>query len=179
MSDQLWSADSFDLWFAQYSGSSQEDIQLLLDDPAALRFLIAWSTFESKACRGEIYFRTLPALAQEFASKVETGRGEFSRAASHFHARYQDDRRYSNLLHDQKDSDVTREFDRILTTSVDILSDEELIFFLLVVIYRFRNNIFHGNKGVESWLQYREQIWLCIGVMQLLIGSCTAGEADE
>ena len=40
---------------------------------------------------------------------------------------------------------------------------------LLVVVYRFRNNIFHGNKGVDSWLQYRPQIEKCTNVMQHLI----------
>lgn len=32
------------------------------------------------------------------------------------------------------------------------------IFFLAIVAYRFRNNMFHGNKGVQSWLLYTKQI---------------------
>jgi hypothetical protein len=37
----------------------------------------------------------------------------------------------------------------------------ERLYFLGIVAYGFRNNMFHGNKGVESWLRYTEQIRLC------------------
>ena len=58
------------------------------------------------------------------------------------------------------------------------LSESDMIFMLVFVIYRFRNNIFHGNKGVGSWLQYKEQIKWCFTVMQLLISlsSCESNK---
>jgi len=40
-----------------------------------------------------------------------------------------------------------------------------------------RNNIFHGNKGVESWLQFAEQIEMCQGVMQKLIDTSTIAKS--
>lgn len=36
------------------------------------------------------------------------------------------------------------------------------------IVYRYRNNMFHGNKGLESWLQFEEQIKDCITVMKKL-----------
>ena len=37
--------------------------------------------------------------------------------------------------------------------------------FGLYVIYRFRNNIFHGNKTIFEWLNNREQIEDCVIVL--------------
>ncbi len=49
------------------------------------------------------------------------------------------------------------------------IRNEEIIYLLVFVIYRYRNNIFHGNKGVQSWLNYQEQIKHCTRVMQVMI----------
>jgi hypothetical protein len=68
-------------------------------------------------------------------------------------------------MHDQKLEDL----EKIFSKKLNELDTYETTFMLLVVIYRFRNNIFHGNKGVQSWLVYREQIDLCINAMQFFI----------
>jgi len=60
-------------------------------------------------------------------------------------------------------------FKKILTKDISNLKPDEVIFFLVLVVYRYRNNIFHGNKGVESWLQFKDQIEYCIRIMQILI----------
>ncbi len=57
----------------------------------------------------------------------------------------------------------------LLAKSVNRLSDAESVFLLSFVVYRFRNNIFHGNKGVNSWLSYTEQIELCIRSMMAFV----------
>ena len=68
-------------------------------------------------------------------------------------------------MHEQ----ISEKLKGILATKFDALSDYQRIFMLLFVVFRFRCNIFHGNKGVESWLKYKEQIRFCIEVMQSLI----------
>jgi len=57
----------------------------------------------------------------------------------------------------------------ILSKDFEVLSADEIAFFTIFVVYRYRNNIFHGNKGVASWLKFQDQIKLCIKVMQTLI----------
>ena len=49
-----------------------------------------------------------------------------------------------------------------------------MMYSVVVVVYRFRNNMFHGNKGVASWLRYREQIALCVLAMQEFIAHAEA-----
>ena len=57
----------------------------------------------------------------------------------------------------------------LIKKSFTELSTADKLFFLVFVVYRYRNNIFHGNKGVQSWLQYRDQIRRCTQVMQALV----------
>lgn len=52
---------------------------------------------------------------------------------------------------------------------VDEIELKSKLKLILFVVYRFRNNIFHGNKGVNSWIQYTEQIRHCVQVMKVLI----------
>ena len=57
----------------------------------------------------------------------------------------------------------------LLKKPLDKLSNCEKVFLIVVVVFRYRNNIFHGSKRVESWLQYEKQIKYCIQIMQCLI----------
>jgi hypothetical protein len=85
--------------------------------------------------------------------------------ASDFHARYQDRSLRSNLMYKQS----CPRFENLLGQPFEETSDEERVFLLAVVVYRYRNNMFHGNKGVRSWLQFRRQICFCTEVMQSFI----------
>ncbi len=52
----------------------------------------------------------------------------------------------------------------------DLLAEKEkAVKFALCIIIRYRNNMFHGNKGVSSWLAYRQQINDCTCLMQHFI----------
>ena len=57
----------------------------------------------------------------------------------------------------------------VLSKAASAATKVERAFLTVFVVYRYRNNIFHGNKGVDSWLGYREQIDLCTEVMQSFI----------
>jgi len=100
---------------------------------------------------------------------------DFLEFGRYFHSRYQNKKRYKNLIHKRN----SKEFEGIISTQFDILSDYQLIFMLLFVVYRFRNNIFHGNKGVESWLKYKEQIDFCRRIMQSIISLIIGTDKNE
>ena len=53
-----------------------------------------------------------------------------------------------------------------------------MVFFLTFVVYRFRNNIFHGNKRVDAWLRFQPQIQDCIRVMQIMISHAAAASKE-
>src|SRR5439155_25938515 len=89
---------------------------------------------------------------------------------THFHDRYQNSERYRQLTHGQ----VCERAQRLLGSRLASLSPEDTIFFVSFVVYRFRNNMFHGNKGVRSWLNYGPQILLCIAAMQSFVSHAEA-----
>lgn len=155
----------FDKWFANYLHQDESQIELLLSDKTATRFLIAWSIFESKCFEGFTKINKLSNFARQLSENRHFDSTALHKTVAHFHNRYQDKERYKNLMHDQKLEDL----EKIFSKKLNELDTYETTFMLLVVIYRFRNNIFHGNKGVQSWLVYREQIDLCINAMQFFI----------
>lgn len=83
----------------------------------------------------------------------------------HFHSRYQDKQLHANLMHNHDYPDIRP----LLRSQVDSLTSFDRVYLLVSVVYRYRNNIFHGSKGVASWLKFRPQIERCTEVMQALI----------
>ena len=165
---------TFDQWLADYLEQDQLQVERLLRSKMATRFLIAWSLFESRCFEGFVTVDKLSAFADRVTNDDAFRKEVFLESGRHFHIRYQDKQRYKHLMYKQK----CPELEGILSTQFDALSDHQLVFMLLFVVYRFRNNIFHGNKGVESWLRYKEQIGFCLGVMQSLI-SLTTGTPNK
>ena len=157
--------DNFDQWFANYSKQDASEVARLLNDKTAFRFLITWSLFETSCFDREAKVGKFEAFARNLVSTKWFQSGELSDAAIHFHERYQDKKLYCNLMHQKE----PHQLDSILSKDFESLSADEIVFFVIFVVFRFRNNIFHGNKGVGSWLKFQVQIKLCIKVMQTLI----------
>lgn len=157
--------DPFDQWLAKYLGQDTHQVELLLRDKTAIRFLIAWSIFETICFGGFAKDKDIEDVAKGLVGTKGFQPSELMVAASHFHERYQDKKLFRNLMHKQKSSKL----DLIRQKDFESLSADEIVFFVIFVVYRFRNNIFHGNKGVASWLKFKPQIKLCIEVMQTLI----------
>jgi hypothetical protein len=158
-------SQNFEKWFASYLGQEESEIRVLLNNEVATRFLIVWSMFESKCFSGFMQVTKINNYAEQVIGRNEFDIKKFSNALEHFHERYQDKKLYKNLMHEQK----SEEMDNILKKDISLLSQKESIFFLLFVVYRYRNNIFHGNKGVDSWLKFEKQITHCVEVMQLFL----------
>lgn len=154
---------TFHSWLGTLFGHSESQVLLLLDNKMALQFLVAWSLFESKCFAGYVRAPDIAQYAQRTAPSI--GPAALRDAAAHFHARYQDRKRFENLMHGHKDQRLLA----LLGRPFDELTSEDRLFLLVFVVFRYRNNIFHGNKGVESWLFYREQIQICVQAMQILV----------
>ena len=156
---------TFDQWLADYLHQNLQEVELLLNDKTVTRFLIAWSLLESRYFEGFGYDKILSEFATKLTEDDAFQNKDFLELERYFHDRYQDKKCYKNLMHKKS----SEELDGILSEKFNTLSDYQLIFMLLFVVYRFRCNIFHGNKGVKSWLKYKKQIGFCFGVMQSLI----------
>ncbi|UCE48372.1 MAG: hypothetical protein JSW47_22595 [Phycisphaerales bacterium] len=166
---------AFDQWFAKYLKQDPVEVKRLLNDKTATRFLIAWSLFESRCFEGFVKVDKFSEFANRVKDNDAFQKEDLLESGRHFHRRYQDKDRYNNLMHKQKNAKL----ESILSKQFDALSYYELVFMLLFVVYRYRNNIFHGNKGVESWLKYKEQINFCLRVMQSLISLTTCTDNDD
>lgn len=153
--------EPFIAWLAGLLKCELADARQLIEDRLALRFLITWSIFEAKCFSGFMRVENINSFAQK--KHEVASQNLIEEAARHFHLRYQNKEKLRNLLY--KSANYIQDE---LIKSFEELSPEEKIKMVLFVVYRFRNNIFHGNKRVESWLRYREQIEHCISVMQVI-----------
>lgn len=169
----------FDAWFANHLGESQEEVSRLLEDKTAVRFLIAWSLLESKCFDSYAKIDKLPCYCQRLVNEEGFDLDSLSPIIEHFHSRYQDESRLSNLLNERKKRNTQpqhNEFKLLLKKPFDELCKYEKVFLIVLVVYRYRNNIFHGAKGVASWLQFEDQIKYCVQIMQFLITHATKEE---
>ena len=159
--------NNFAVWLGALLGQSEFAVHRLLKDKSALHFLITWSLFESKCFGGYVKLEKIGEYSTRIAAGLqdEVAAITINKATVHFHARYQNKRWLKNLLHAQQSAALKD----ILAKPVDTLIAQEKIFLVTFVAYRFRNNIFHGNKGVSFWLEYSEQIELCTKIMQVLV----------
>jgi hypothetical protein len=161
---------SFAFWLSRLFGHSESQVRQLLKDETALHFLIAWSLLESKCFGGYMNANNIEAYAKNKSTTLDLS--NLRNIGSYFHGRYQNKNLFNNLMHAKKIKKIKPEEERLVSLlgrPYSELTAEDVIFFITFVIYRYRNNIFHGNKGVTSWLMYREQIQFCIQVMQVMI----------
>jgi hypothetical protein len=135
---------------------SQQDYDMVAE------FLIIWGLFEQTAFSGFLKYDELEAFSRRNSDRIGCNMDHCSR---HFHDRYQDRDKYSNLRHGE-DRPCIRD---ILDKPYSVLTSEDKLLLCMYVLYRFRNNIFHGNKGFVSWTQYDEEIRCCKMVMSFVI----------
>jgi hypothetical protein len=155
---------TFEHWLGGLLGQDEGDVHLLLEDRTALHFLIVWSLFESKCFEGFARINRIPAFSEQLVAETFDS-SRIEAALAHFHMRYQVKERYRQLMHRQH----CERMDTLVQRQLESFSEEDRVFFVALVAYRFRNNMFHGNKGVQSWLQYREQIALCTGALERFV----------
>ena len=164
---------TFTKWLGTILNESELEIRRTLNDETALHFLIAWSLFEARCFEKYVQAKKLRDFAENVASQGFSV-VRLSLQFDHFYTRYCEQPRsksqLSNLLHDsEKATDVGRAVRTCLAMEKQKFTEADRIFFVCAVIYRFRNNMFHGSKGVQSWLRYKQEIELCTTAMQELI----------
>lgn len=154
--------DNLKHWLSGYFEINLDVVELYFRNENVTGFIIIWTIYEQKLFNGFFRVYTLERFCNEYSGEWET---ELEDAFKHFYYRYQDSKKFNNLCHSDTASDIRE----ILQLKVDEIELKSKLKFILFVVYRFRNNIFHGNKGVNSWIQYTEQIRYCVQVMKFLI----------
>ena len=163
---------AFSAWLAeQLEAKSKEDIQKLCNKKHALYFLMTWNIFEKTLfdsdCRmGKALSASdlIGKLAVKFDSQEQA-------ALCRFFERYKNSSEYVRRLFNttKEGKDVFASYLKKENFSDLLAEKEKAVKFALCIIIRYRNNMFHGNKGVSNWLAYRQQINDCTCLMQHFI----------
>ncbi|MBO4635871.1 MAG: hypothetical protein J5685_01875 [Clostridiales bacterium] len=158
-------------WLASHYGTDEGSMKEVLKTERATTYLLIWPVFEQELFGGFMMCKDIPAKATEYQTLVTSD--HIDEMAIHFHKRYKDSENKRHLLHDQKNNPL---FDSIINKEYDDLSIEDKVVLLLFVSYRYRNNIFHGNKNVRTWKNYTTEIDYCLDFMMMLLDSYTRGK---
>lgn len=145
-------------WLANILEAKDADLSLYLTNEDVSGFLIIWTLFEQKHFDGFVRYNKLETYAKN-NSEIIRDNGNLKEIFNYFFSRYKNSEPFSNLIHEY----TYKEIENLLKE--DDVSDEKKLFFLIFVVYRYRNNIFHGVKGVQSWTKFEEQIKKCISIM--------------
>ena len=149
-------------WLASYYEIGEDKIELYFKDEDVTGFLIVWTIFEQKLFKGFFKWHELKKyIGPEFHASISGLEKEFT----HFFDIYQDKIRFKNLIHGENEKE---EIKNILNLK-DTINDEDKLRLVLFVVYRYRNNIFHGNKSVSSWTRYKPEIGYCVNIMKALL----------
>lgn len=165
----------FPQWLGSFLNQDESEVKQILNKDFSLQFLILWNLFEAKCFDN----RLRPEKLICFSKKFENKDFKFIEKSKYFYDRYQDREKLKNLLYggvkpkknenSEKNKSPEEIFQSILKSDYFKIPKNELIFLTLFVVYRYRNNMFHGNKGVSSWLKFEEQIKFCNKIMQEMI----------
>lgn len=144
-----------------------------VENQMATVFLLIWPILETKIFNSDMKYGQMIKVANQVSSKISYK--SIDDIFLHFHERFQDEDKYRNLTN-KHDWD---RIEQILRESPDDVSKKRRITFLIYVVYRYRNNIFHGKKSLREWDRFSKEIQLCIKFMIILGNSIDLDEKDD
>ena len=150
-------------WLAEYHNVDLQDIDNILKDEQATTYLLVWSIFEQDIFNGYMRINEIQTVSGKFENYYVNL--DVDDIAQKFHSRYQDNNNYRHLVHKQDNAN----FRSIIGKQFEDVTEKEKLTMLFFVAYRYRNNIFHGNKNVKAWTCYTEQIQDCITFITAII----------
>lgn len=147
-------------WLAQYFDANVTEIEQALEDELATNFLFIWPIFEQTFFGGFCKKENIEIFSKNYEKYFC-----YEEMFRHFYLRYQNKDCYRHLIH----KNCYLKFEQILHKPQSNIADSEKLLFITFVVYRYRNNIFHGNKGIKSWSQFKQQIEYCIEFMTSML----------
>ena len=148
-------------WLASYLPSHPDWPEKMLRSEEAAGFLLIWPIYEQHIFRGFLKENDI----YDYATHYERAFPELciDEIVRHFHTRYQNKSTQKNMRFDG------RSYEYILKKPYEHLSNHDKMRFAMYVVYRYRNNIFHGNKRIEEWPDYEREINDCLQIMMALM----------
>lgn len=108
------------------------------------RFSIIWNIFETKFFEQDAKQAKIESVADEYKKKLDLS--IYEDTCKFFHNRYKSADFLKGLF--TKDEDAL--FSSIRNTDYDKIDTKDKIYFVLTVAFRFRCNLFHGNKVIDK-----------------------------
>jgi len=142
-----------------------EDMDRLFNSKTARNFLIVWNIYEIELFNKYCTLALLGDVALKLSRSTRIR--DLQGIIEYFHDRYYNDKeKYRHLKNGRKPVEIP---DEVVSSPLSRCSIEQKIHFLLFVLFRYRNNMFHGNKGLINWLQFDEQIRSCTKAMCIIV----------
>ena len=154
-------------FIAEHYEVDKSEAKDVIDNKESLFLLLIWGIFEQKYFPGRKNDLLNKLKIINYNFKINDIFEDFRNITLSFHDIYQDNERWENL-----DSNISSGknncdlFLNIRNKKKEALSDEEIIKFGLFVVYRYRNNIFHGLKDAnDQHNKYKKEIEDCVNLL--------------
>lgn len=131
-------------------------------------FALLWNLFEGRVCENQACVKTFKRITQNLASSPKLEK-LVDKSVSFYRCRYvtgqETNSRFNGLKFRRNDQRARVE--SVLKGEVDKFGEK--VFALLIIVYRIRNNIFHGLKSASIWDDQAKNISEASRVLSLII----------
>lgn len=145
-------------WIQEAVERNFQDSGLIYPSETGMEFLMVWSLFESRCFGGDLNREKISTISDDYFDNSKA----LNQIFTHFHQRYQDKDKLNTLLND--DSSTWAE--DLLRHAENNISNVDKTKFILYVIQRYKEYIYHDNKSTSKWADYNQEITHCITAMK-------------
>jgi hypothetical protein len=116
-------------------------------------FVFLWNIFETFGCNKNANINSIKHIVEETNNREAINLEQFTKYVDYFSNRYYNpngDRTYNieGLLFRQSNNDQIAKNEVIAVLTGQQVEPKEMLKALLILLYRFRNNLFHGGKQI-------------------------------
>lgn len=139
-------------WFSQFSGNGAELDAAELQP--VLEFTLIWNLFERETCDRFVRISSVREHVNRASNRGQLERDAYEPYLTFFRGRYQAEEfladyllsgRHRHMARDLEDISLLRE-----VLAGTITDTNNVVYSLLFIAYRVRNNLFHGEKDVYT-----------------------------
>lgn len=118
-------------------------------------FVFLWNIFETFGCQKNANMISLKNVVEEINNREAISLDQFKNYVDYFSNRYYNpngDKTYTieGLLFKQSHNDQTAKNEVVEVLTRQQVEPKEILKALLMILYRFRNNLFHGEKQIVN-----------------------------
>ena len=150
-------------WLAVQFDTKTWNIKDLLQTQNATVYLRIWPIMEHKVFNGFMKGKSIDPVSELMGEYFDEMNSE--EKVRYFHNRYQDAEKYRHLTGSMKYESM----EKALAKNYSELTNTEKMIVMMTTVYRYRNNIFHGNKAIGEWNRYSKEIEYCTEFMMSVV----------